>query len=114
MTRLSPNGLSEAEQARALERYRILRPFLEEGIPLTRVARDRGLVLRTPGRGVGRSGRRGRAGLARRERSDKDRPQFSAALLRAVEGMALLKPRRSAAAVHRQVAAFAEQLGEAP
>jgi hypothetical protein len=42
--RSSPSVLSEAEQVRALERYQVLRPFLEEGISLARVARDRGLV----------------------------------------------------------------------
>src|SRR3954453_19244682 len=113
MTRPSPSGLSEAEQARALERFQVLRPFLEGGIPLTRVARDRGLVLRTARRWVERYRRQGLARLARKERSDKDPPQFSAAPPRAIEGLALLKPRRSAAAIHRQVAAFAEQLGEA-
>jgi hypothetical protein len=33
MTLSSTSGLSEAEQVRAFERYQILRPFLEEGVP---------------------------------------------------------------------------------
>ena len=41
------SGLSEAERNRAFERFQLLRPFLEEGVPLARVARDRGLALRT-------------------------------------------------------------------
>ena len=41
------NGLSEAERALAFERFELLRPALEEGVPLARVARDRGLALRT-------------------------------------------------------------------
>jgi putative transposase len=112
MTRPSPSGLSEAEQARALERFQILRPFLEGGIPLARVARDRGLVLRTARRWVDRYRRQGLAGLSRKERSDKDRPQFSATLRQAIEGLALQKPRRSAAAIHRQAVTIAERLGE--
>ena len=114
MMRPSPSGLSEAEQTRALERYQILRPFLEEGVPLARVARDRGLVLRTARRWVDRYRRQGLAGLARKERSDKDRPQFSATLRQAIEGLALQKPRRSAAAIHRQAVTIAERLGESP
>ena len=114
MTRSAPSGLSEAEQARALERYQILRPFLEEEVPLARVARERGLVLRTARRWVDRYRRQGLAGLARKGRSDKDRPQFSATLRHAIEGLALQKPRRSAAAIHRQAVTIAEQLGESP
>jgi putative transposase len=109
-----PSGLSEAEQARALERYQILRPFLDEGVPLARVARDGGLVLRTARRWVDRYRRQGLAGLSRKERSDKDRPQFSATLRQAIEGLALQKPRRSAAAIHRQAVTIAERLGESP
>ena len=89
-------------------------PFLEEGVPLARVARDRGLVLRTARRWVDRYRREGLAGLARKERSDKDRPQFSATLRQAIEGLALQKPRRSAAAIHRQAVTIAERLGESP
>jgi putative transposase len=91
-----------------------LRPFLEEGITLARVARERGLVLRTARRWVDRYRRQRPAGLARKERCDKDRPRFSAALRRAIEGLALQKPHRSAAAIHRQAVALAEVLGEPP
>jgi putative transposase len=114
MTRSAPSGLSEAEQARALERYRILRPFLEGEVPLARVAREQGLILRTARRWVDRYRRQGLAGLARQGRSDKDRPQFSATLRQAIEGLALQKPRRSAAAIHRQAITLAERLGESP
>jgi putative transposase len=39
--------LSEAERALAFERFELLRPSLEEGVPLAGVARDRGVPLRT-------------------------------------------------------------------
>jgi putative transposase len=78
------------------------------------VAREQGLVLRTARRWVDRYRRQGLAGLARKGRSDKDRPQFSATLRHAIEGLALQKPRRSAAAIHRQAVTIAEQLGESP
>ena len=41
------SGLSEAPRARAFERFEVLRSSLEGGIPLARVAHDRGLALRT-------------------------------------------------------------------
>ena len=46
------SGLSEAERDRALERFQLLQPFLEDGVPLRRLARERGLALRTARRWV--------------------------------------------------------------
>ena len=47
------SGFSEAKRAQAFERFELLRPFLEEEVPLARVARDRGGALRTARRGAG-------------------------------------------------------------
>jgi len=87
---------------------------LEEGIPLAWVARDQGLVLRTAQRWVDRYRRQGLARLARKGRSDKDTPHFSATLRQAIEGLALQRPHRFAAAIHRQAVTIAERLGESP
>ena len=38
----------------ALERFRIIRPFLEEGVALATIARHHGLALRTARRWVSR------------------------------------------------------------
>ena len=92
MMRSSPSVLSEAEQVRALERYQIRAPFLEDGVPLARVARDRGLVLRTARRWVDRYRREGLAGLARKGRSDRGKRHLSDTLRQAIEGLALKKP----------------------
>jgi putative transposase len=108
------SGLSEAERARAFERFELLRPSLEEGVPLARVARDRGLALRTARRWAAQYRREGLAGLARKGRSDRGKRRLSDTLRQAIEGLALKKPPLSAASIHRQVIAFAEQLGEAP
>jgi len=40
MSKATLDGLSEAERALAYERFELLRPSLEEGVPLARVARD--------------------------------------------------------------------------
>src|SRR5262249_40424049 len=39
------SALAEAERALAFERFELLRPALDGGVPLTRVARDRGIAL---------------------------------------------------------------------
>ncbi len=114
MTSASLAGLSEAERVQALDRFQILRPFLEDGVPLARVARERGLILRTLRRWVVRYRREGLVGLARKGRNDKDASHSSALLLQAIEGLALKKPRLSTAAIHRQIVPIAEKLGEAP
>jgi putative transposase len=61
---------SEEGQARAMTRFAILRPHLEEGVPLTRAAREAGVPSRTAQRWLARYHRDGLAGLARSVRSD--------------------------------------------
>jgi putative transposase len=114
MTSPSLTALSEAQREQALERFQIVRPFLDEGIPLARVARERGILLRTLQRWVVRYRHEGLAGLARKGRSDRGKSRFSDNLRRAIEGLALKKPPLSAASIHRQLVTLAEQLGEAP
>ena len=114
MTLSSTSGLSEAEQVRALERYQILRPFFgrrdSPGLGGSRPEPR----LRTAQRWVDRYRRQGLARLARKGRSDKDTPHFSATLRQAIEGLALQRPHRFAAAIHRQAVTIAERLGESP
>ena len=40
-------NLTEAQRAHALARFALLRPALEEGVPLAQVARAQGLQVRT-------------------------------------------------------------------
>jgi putative transposase len=114
MSQPSLSGLSESERARAFERFELLRPSLEEGVPLARVARARGLALRTARRWAAQYRREGLAGLARKGRSDRGKRRLSDTLRQAIEGLALRKPPLSAASIHRQAIALAGQLGESP
>src|SRR3982750_1799359 len=114
MTQPPLSGLSEIERTRAFERFELLRPALQEGVPLARVARDRGIALRTAQRWAGQYRRDGLAGLARKVRSDRGKRHLSDTLRQAIEGLALKKPPLSAASIHRQAVALAEQLGESP
>src|SRR3954465_14039635 len=80
-------GLTDEARSRALARFQIIRPFLEYGVPLTQIAQEQGLVLRTARRWVDRYRREGLAGLARKERGDKDKRKLAAPLRRLIEGL---------------------------
>jgi putative transposase len=97
----------------ALRRFRIIRPFLEENIPLPPIARRQGLTVRTLRFWVHRYRCRGMAGLARRPRSDKGTPRVLSPHLRELtEALALETPPRTAAAVWRTVTAAAREKKE--
>jgi putative transposase len=110
----SLSSLPEDARSRALARFQTIRPFLEEGVPLTQIAREQGVVLRTARRWVDRYRREGLTGLARKERDDKDKRKLTPALQQVIEGLALRKPRLAVAAIHRKVAETARKLGQEP
>ena len=66
--------LSPAERARALERYRLLQPCVEHGVPLTHVAGQHDVPLRTLQLWLAQYRREGLVGLARRRRRDRGQP----------------------------------------
>jgi putative transposase len=92
-------GLTDEARSRALARFQIIRPYLEDGVPLTRIAREQGIVLRTARRWVDRYRREGLAGLARKERDDKGQRKLTPALRQLIEGLALRRPRMPTATI---------------
>jgi putative transposase len=107
--------LSEAQRVQALERFVILRPALEEGVPQTQIARAHHLPLSTVQRWIKRYRERGLVGLARQERSDRGKPRGRPSeLVQLIEKLALQTPPRSGAAIHRQVTEVAQQQGWKP
>ncbi len=66
-------GAGEEEHAAALARFGVLRPHLEEGVPLTRAAQEAGVPLRTAQRWLGRYRKDGLAGLLCSPRGDRGR-----------------------------------------
>jgi putative transposase len=96
----------------ALARFKLLRPFLEDNVPLAAVARAADVPLSTAKRWVRRYHAQGLAGLARQSRADKgSRRVLVPVLQELIEGLALQKPRRSIAGIHRVVADAAEEHG---
>lgn len=95
-------GLSDARRHQAMARFEMLRPCIDDGIPLSRAARDAGVALRTAQRWLSRYRASGLAGLARTPRSSVRRTDPE--LVRLIEALALGKPRRSLASITRRAA----------
>jgi putative transposase len=95
----------------ALARWRVLRPHVEEGVPLSAAARTAEVPLRTAQRWLERYRTGGVAGLARRGRGDRGGRRLPSELVDLVEGLALRRPRPSTAFIHRQVLIVAEREG---
>src|SRR5262245_42555643 len=112
-TSKSPDVAALAEEQRhvAMERFAVLRPHLEDNVPLAQAARHAGVAVRTAERWLARYRRMGLAGLARAVRSDADRHRLPADLVACIEGMGLKKPRASAAAIQRRIQSVAKAHG---
>jgi putative transposase len=104
--------LSEAERAHARARFAIIRPFLEDGVPLPALAGAQHPALRTPRSCVARYRQHGLIGLARQPRADRGVPRrLTPALRTLIEGLALQRPPPTAAQVHRHAVRVATEHG---
>ncbi len=79
--------LTEEESALALSRFHTIRPFLEDGVPLVRIAQENHLGVRTVYRWAENYRERGLAGLCRKARADKKKRQMSPTLQQFIEGL---------------------------
>lgn len=106
--------LTDEEQKVARDRFELLRPHLEDGVPLTRIAEQTGQKLRTLRRWVSDWRERGMAGLVARRRADRGGRRLAEELRRLIEGLSLQRPRPSARSVHRKVVRVAAERGWRP
>lgn len=104
-------ALSADQRAEAMTRFELLKPHLEDGVPLARVASDAGIALRTAKRWLARYRAHGLAGLVRTVRSDAGHRKLIPQLIDLIEGMALRKPQPSVATLYRRVIAIAKEHG---
>ncbi|PFG42037.1 putative transposase [Isoptericola jiangsuensis] len=95
----------------ALDRWRVLRLHVEDGIPLTVLADSSGVGLRTLQRWHHAYQAEGVAGLAPRRRRDAGVRRTRAEIVSFVERLALTCPRPAIATLHRQAIAEAERQG---
>lgn len=94
-------GLSEETRKLAMERFRLLKPHIENDEPLTTVARADGIPYRTAHRLVSEYRRIGLTALVRKKRTDRgERRVVSGKLNEAIEGLALQKPLLTIAALY--------------
>jgi len=107
-------GLEPDRQALAERRWQVLRPHVQDGVPLTQAAREAQAPLRTAQRWLVRYRIGGLAALARPSRSDRGVRRTPQELVRLVEGLALRRPRPSVATVARQAALAAAEHGWHP
>ena len=106
-------GLTGEARKRALDRFRLLQPHLENDRPLKAAAAAAGIPFRTAQRWVSLYRQFGLAALARRKRADTGKHrEISAKLKEAIEGIALQKPPLPVATICRQARRLAQDLGE--
>jgi putative transposase len=107
------SALSESARNQAWQRFEVIRPFLQEGVPLSTVVRQHAISLRTARRWVQIYRQGGLAALCRQPRSDRGKRRgLSAILAELVEALALQTPPLSVAAIYRQVVTVAKDQGE--
>jgi len=104
-------ALPDTECSRALARFRLLRPYLEDGASLAEIARDQEVTPRTLERWIARYRAEGLAGLARRRRADSGRHRVPDRVRWLIEGLALERPRRSVASIRRKACEVARREG---
>jgi putative transposase len=114
-TRAALTELSEQQRQRAFDRYQVLRPHLEQDVPLARTAREASVPLRTAQDWVSRYRRFGLVGLTRAGRADQGKRRRLADDLRHLaEGLALQRPPFSPGAIYREVCRVARDQGREP
>ena len=104
-------ALPEHVRATAMARYAVLRPTIEDGVPLTRTAADAGVALRTAQRWLSAYRGRGLVGLAPPVRCDRGTRRAHPGLVAFIEGLALRRPAPSIAHVHRRATQLADENG---
>lgn len=104
-------AFSESQRGQAIERFGLLRQYLEDGVPLALLSREQRISRRTLHRWLEAYRRYGLAGLVRKQRDDRGRRVLPIELEHAIEGLALRRPPMSRAAVYRETTAVARAHG---
>ncbi len=103
--------LTDPERRAASERFRVIWPFLEAGVPLKRIAEEQGKSLRTLRYWVALYRKGDIPALAPKPRSDRGKRRMREELKALAEALWLREPRRPVASIHRQVAREARSRG---
>ena len=102
--------MSKQQTESALERYKIILPYLEGKVSLFEIAKQRNLGLSTLKRWAKVYRDKGLAGLDRKPRSDKDaRHSLTKELEELIEALVLRKTPTTLASIHRKISEIAEK-----
>lgn len=105
--------MSKKHPLSALERFQIIQPFLENEVPLPKIANHYGYNISTLKRWITTYKNEGLGGLERKKRSDKGKRQLiSRELEQLTEALILNKPPISLAAIHRKISEVAKTKGQ--
>jgi putative transposase len=100
-------------ESRALERYRLIEPFLRGTRTLASIAGQADVNLRTAQRWVDLYRRDGLEALAQKQRVDRgSKRAMSQKMVETIEGLALERPRVPISAIYRELQEFAAKTGE--
>ncbi len=102
---------ADSADGTALARFRLLRPALEESVSVPAISAASGISVPTLRRWLRLYRLHGLAGLHRRIRSDRGQRHLPSQLASLIEGLALQRPRRSIAGIHRDACKTAKQQG---
>ncbi|MYL43879.1 Mu transposase C-terminal domain-containing protein [Virgibacillus salexigens] len=94
---------TEEQRSKAMERFRLIRPYLEGETSLSAIALDSPVSLRTLQRWSQYYRKGGLQALVSKERSDRGSRKISPELVTAIEGLALKKTPPSMTSIHRKV-----------
>ena len=101
--------LTADQRSEAMTKFAVLKPHLEDGVPLPQAADDGKIPLRTAQRWLARYRAAGLVGLTRATRADNGFHKFSSEMVELIEGMALRKPQPSIATIHRRIVSVSER-----
>lgn len=104
-------GLTDVQRATAWQRWQVLQPAIEDGVPLTTAAELAGVALRTAQRWMASYRADGVVGLARPRRADAGVRRTRPELVALIEGLALRRPSPSVATIARRAAQAAAEHG---
>lgn len=103
--------LNVNQRQKAMMRFEILKPHLENNVTLTQIAHESCTSLRTLKRWLSKYRENGLSGLIRVTRSDSGNHKLPSELIKLIEGMALHKPKLSVATIYRRLKTISKDSG---
>ena len=107
--------MEKPQTSSAFEKFRILRPYLEDNVALSKLEKLHGISLSTLKRWSRNYRENGLTGLERKQRLDKgERKLISHELEELVEALRMNRPEITITAIHRKVARITNKNGDVP